>query len=297
MTTPLPLSHLGLALLVITVWGSNFVVIKESLGQFPPLLFAALRFVFALLPAVFFIKRPPVPLAHLAAYGILIGVGQFGLLYRAMDGEISPGLASVVMQSQAFFTIFLTMWIERERVKPFQGVALLFAAAGIGVIAAHTDASTTGLGLILALVAAMSWSGGNVVARQSGRVNMLGYVVWASLFSIPPLLALSLLFEGPALIADAVRKADLYGWGGVLWQSYGNTLFGYVAWGWLLARHPAATIAPMALLVPIVGLASAVWLLDEPLPFWKIAATALVVGGVALNTLWARLVKPAGSST
>jgi O-acetylserine/cysteine efflux transporter len=297
MTSPLPLLHALLALLVITIWGSNFVVIKESLGQFPPILFAALRFVFALLPAIFFVKRPPVPLWHLAAYGLLIGVGQFGLLYYAMDGHISPGLASVVMQSQAFFTIFLTMLIEREWVKPIQGVALLFAAAGIGIIALHTDTSTTGLGLILALIAATSWAGGNVVARQSGRVNMLAYVVWGSLFSAPPLLVLSAVFEGPARIAEAVTHADLYGWAGVLWQSYGNTLVGYVAWGWLLARHPAATIAPTALLVPIVGLASAVWWLNEPLPFWKIAATALVVGGVALNMLWPRIIRPAGSST
>ena len=297
MTSPLPLRHLALALLVITIWGSNFVVIKESLAQFPPLLFAALRFVFALLPAIFFLKRPDVPFKLLAAYGLFIGVGQFGLLYYAMQSQISPGLASVVMQSQAFFTIFLSMWIERERVQPIQGVAFLFAVAGIGIIAAHTDTTTTGLGLVIALVAAMSWSIGNVVARQSGRINMLAYVVWASLFSAPPLLVLSLVFEGPTRVADAVTHADIYGWAGMLWQAYGNTLVGYVAWGWLLARHPAATIAPTALLVPIVGLASAVWWLNEPLPFWKIAATALVVGGVALNTLWPRIFRRTGSST
>jgi len=295
MKPGLPWLHFLLAVAVVTVWGTNFVVIKQALVQFPPLLLGTLRFAFALLPAVFFFKRPAVPWWHLAAYGALIGVCQFGLLYEALNGQIAPGLASVVMQSQVFFTIVLSVWIERESVQRLQWVALLFAGAGIGIIAWHTDRTTTLLGLGMTLLAALSWAGGNVVARQSGRVNMLSYVICASLFSTPVLLLLSLLIEGPTAITTAVTEADVYGWAGVLWQSVGNTMFGYACWGWLLARHPAATIAPLALLVPVSGLATAIWWLGEPLPLWKIAATLFIVGGVALNMLWPKVApKPAG---
>jgi|SRR5215217_2264695 len=285
----LPWRHAALALAVVAVWGTNFVVIRIGLDHLPPLLFAALRFTFALLPAVFFIKRPNVPWRDLAAYGVLIGAGQFGLLYIAMTSHISPGLASLVVQSQAFFTVALAMGLTRERVKGFQYVALALAASGIAVILWRTDGSATPLGLMLVLTAGLSWAGGNIVARRSPDANMLGYVVWASLFSAPPLFALSFAFEGWPAIQHGILAADLATWAAVLWQSVGNTLFGYAVWGWLLARHPAATIAPMSLLVPVFGMAgSAIWL-GEALPGWKLAAAGLVMTGLAVNVLWPRL--------
>ena len=289
MSSTLPLRHLLLAVAVVAVWGTNFVVIKIALAQLPPLLLATLRFSFALLPAVFFLKRPAVPWRNLASYGVLIGAGQFGLLFIAMNGHISPGLASLVIQTQVFFTIGMAMRSAGERVQPVQWVALLLAAAGLVTIATHTDGSTTPLGLAIILVAAFCWACGNMASRQAGRVHMLAYVVWASAFAIPPLLLMSLLIEGPTRIATALANADAVAWGAVLWQAVGNALFGYAAWGWLLARHPAATITPMALLVPVFGMASAAWVLDEPLPGWKLAAAAMVLGGLALNLLWPHL--------
>jgi O-acetylserine/cysteine efflux transporter len=283
---PLPWRHALLALAVVAVWGTNFVVIKLALGHLPPLLFATLRFTFVLLPAVFFLPRPKVSLRDLAAYGVLIGAGQFGLLYVAMKGHISPGLASLVVQTQVFFTIGLSMWISGEKVRGFQWLALLLASTGIGVIAWHTDGATTPLGLVLILGAAASWAGGNIVARRAGTVNMLAYVVWASLFSLPPLLILSLLMEGWPALAAGVRQANALTWAAVAWQAVGNTMFGYAAWGWLLARHPAATITPMALLVPVFGMAASTLWLGESLPVWKLAAAALVLGGLAVNMLW-----------
>jgi O-acetylserine/cysteine efflux transporter len=289
MHAPLPLRHLLLAIAVVAVWGTNFVVIKLALAQLPPLLLATLRFCFALLPAVFFLKRPAVPWGNLAAYGVLIGAGQFGLLFIAMNGHISPGLASLVIQTQVFFTIGMAMRSGGERVQPVQWLALLLCAAGLVTIATHTDGSTTPLGLAIVLLAAFCWASGNMAVRRAGRVDTLAYVVWASAFSIPPLLLLSLLIEGPARIGAALAQADAVAWGAVLWQALGNTLFGYAAWGWLLARHPAATITPMALLVPVFGMASSSWWLGETLPGWKLAAAALVLGGLLLNLLWPRL--------
>ena len=298
----LPPRHFLLALAVVAVWGSNFVVIKLALAHLPPLAFATLRFAFALLPAVFVLPRPRASWANLAAYGMLIGAGQFGLLYVALRHDIAPGLASLVIQVQVFFTVGLSMALTRERVRRYQWLALALAVAGIALIGAHTDASaarggtTTGLGLALILLAALAWAGGNTVSRAAGRVDALAYVVWSSLFSVLPLAALSLAFEGwPALRAGVVA-ADLGTWAAVLWQSVGNTLFGYAAWGWLLARHPAATVAPMALLVPVFGMAASWLWLGEPLPAWKLLAAGLVIAGLALNLLWPRWVSRRAAS-
>lgn len=286
--TAMPLSHFALALAVMAVWGSNFVVIKTALQHLPPLLLAALRFTFAFFPIAFFLKRPAVSLRNLASYGILIGVGQFGLLFIAMRHDITPGLASLVVQVQVFFTIGFSMRMTGEHVHRFQFVALLLAVAGIGVIATHAEGSATALGLMLVIGAAMSWSGANIVSRAAGQVNMLSYVVWASIFAVPPLFLLSFVFEGWPAMAAGVRNADMMTWAAVLWQSVGNTMFGYAAWGWLLSRHPAATITPMALLVPVFGMGASALLLNEPLPAWKLVAATLVMSGLAVGLLWPR---------
>ncbi|MEJ7935002.1 EamA family transporter [Sphingobium sp. AN558] len=279
-------SHALLALAVVAVWGTNFVVIRLALDHLPPLLFATLRFCFAFLPAALIVRRPAVSWRSLAGYGLFIGFGQFGLLYIAMRDQISPGLASLVVQSQVFFTIALAMYFSGERVRSFQIVALLLAVGGLGLILSHSDGSTTPLGLMLVIMAAMSWAIGNHIVKISGATNMLAYVVWASLFSVPPLFLGSFLLEGPAAMEAGVMQADALTWAAVLWQSVGNTLFAYAAWGWLLTRHPAATVTPTALLVPVFGMGASAWLLGEAMPAWKLGAALLVMGGLAINILW-----------
>ncbi len=285
----LPWRHALLGLAVVAVWGTNFVVIRWALDALPPLLLGVLRFTLALLPACLFIPRPAVRWPLLAAYGVLIGAGQFGLLYLAIAGRIAPGLASLVVQTQVFFTIGLALLADGERVKPLQLLALALATAGIGVIAAHTGGDATLAGLLMVLGAAAAWASGNQVQRRMGRVHTLGVVVWGSAFALPPLLLLCLVFEGPARIAAGLAAADLRTWAAVVWQALGNTLFGYAAWGWLLARHPAATVAPLALGVPVFGMGASALLLGETLPAWKLAAAALVIGGLALNLIAPRL--------
>lgn len=285
----LPAAHALLALAVVAVWGSNFVVIKFALDALPPLTLACLRFALAWLPAALLVRRPAVPWRELAAYGVLIGGGQFGLLFIAMTQYISPGLASLTMQTQVFFTIGLAMWLSGERPLGVQWLALLLAAVGIGVIAANTDATTTATGLALTLAAAACWAAGNMVARRAPGANMLGYMVWSSMFAVPPLAAMALLLEGPPAIAAGLGRADAAVWAAVAWQSVGNTLFGFGAWAWLLARHPAATVSPLALLIPVFGMAASALLLGEPLPGWKLLAAGLVIAALALNLLGPRV--------
>ena len=285
----LPLSHLLLALAVTAVWGSNFVVIKLALMHLPPLTLALLRFALAFFPLALFLPRPKVPWRNLAGYGLLIGAGQFGLLFTAMRADITPGLASLVVQAQAFFTIGLAVWLNKERVGAHQIGALLLASAGILVIALHSDGSATPLGLLLVLGAAASWAGGNLVVSAAGSVNMLAYVVWSSLFAVPPLLGFALALEGWPRMSAGVASADWKTWGAVLWQALGNAMFGYGVWGWLLNRHPASSVAPLSLLVPVFGLSTSALVFGEPLQTWKLTAFTLVMAGLVLGVMWPRL--------
>lgn len=282
----MPLPHLLLAVAVMAVWGTNFVVIAFALEHLPPLVLAALRFALVFVPMALFVKPPKVKLSNLAAYGLLIGAGQFGLLFLAMKNDITPGLASLVVQSQIFFTIGLSMRTGGERVQTYQWFALALATSGIALIFINSEGSTTPLGLALTLLAALSWAFGNITARKAGGVPMLPYIVWSSIFAVPPLVVLAFVFEGWPAIEQGLRQADAASWAAVVWQSVGNTMFGYTAWQWLLSRHPAAVVTPMALLVPIFGMSASAIVLSEPMPGWKLGAAALVLAGLALNLMW-----------
>lgn len=294
MQTQLTLRHLLLALTAVLIWGLNFVVIKYALGDLPPLLFALLRFTFAALPFVFFMRHPQVPWYNVAAYGVLIGVGQFGSLYIAMQNDITPGLASLIVQLHAFFTMALAMLQNGDRPQRFQIVASAIALSGMCVVGMYTDGSTTLWGLFLAVFAAFSWGCANVVGRQatlyaqaSGQpINMLAYVIWSSLYAVPPLLLLSLGMEGWPRMQQGVAHADWATWAAVFYQSWGNTIVGYGIWAWLLGRYAAASISPLALLVPVVGMASATAFMQEPLPAWKLIAATLVLLGLTINVTW-----------
>lgn len=291
-TLRMPLAHWLLALAVVFVWGTNFVVIKWGLDELPPFLFAALRFALSAFPLLLFVRRPKVAWRKLAAFGVLLGAGQFGLLFYAMRADIAPGLASLVIQVQVFFTIGMAMAVGGERPRAVQGVALALAVAGMVVIGLHADnGNVTAAGLVITVVAALAWASANMVARSAGRIDMLGFMVWSSVFATPVLAALSLALEGPARILTSLQAASLEAWAAVAWQSLGNTLFGYGAWNWLLARHPAATVAPASLLVPVFGMGASSLLLAEAMPGWKLGAAALVLTGLALNGMASR---PAG---
>lgn len=283
-------AHALLALAVVAIWGTNFVVIKVGLRELPPYLFAALRFLFCALPFVAFLRRPAVRWRWLAAYGALLGAGQFGLLFHAMRADISPGLASLVIQTQVFFTIGLSVAIFREPVARGTLAGSVVSAGGLAMIAARADPAVTHAGVALVLAAALSWAGANVVVKRAARearapIDMLSFIAWSSLFATPPLFALSLLFEGAPAIGGALAHASPGAWAAVAWQVLGNTLFGFAAWSWLLTRYDAAVVSPWALLVPVFGMASSALLLGEALDAWKLAAFALVLGGITIHAL------------
>ncbi|RRV07595.1 O-acetylserine/cysteine exporter [Stutzerimonas xanthomarina] len=272
-----------LALVVIVVWGMNFVVIMVGLHDVPPMLLGALRFMLAAVPAVFFIKRPQVPLRWMLAYGLTISLGQFAFLFTAIKHGMPAGLASLVLQSQAFFTLFFAALFLGERLRTANLLGLVIAACGLAMIGAQTGLGMTLSGFVLTICAASMWALGNIVTRKVGKVNLVGLVVWGSLVPPLPFLALSLWLEGPAVIEAALRGI---GWQTILvlaYLAFGATILGYGLWSRLLSRYPASQVAPFSLLVPVVGLTSASVLLGEWLGTLQLGGALLVMLGLGVN--------------
>lgn len=285
-----------IALAVVTIWGVNFVVIKIGLQDLPPILFTALRFVFAALPLVFFVKRPQAAWRLVAAYGLFQFALQFTLLFTGIKLGLPAGLASLVIQLQAFFTIGLAVLMLGERPQPVQLAGALVAFGGMALVAVNLEGKATLIGFVLVVLGGVCWALANIVTKKMGRVDALSLVVWGSLIASPPLLLASWLVEGGAAWELAASRFSMKTLMAVLFQSYPNTLLGFGIWSLLMRKYAAATIAPFTLLVPVAGMASAALVLGEPLQWWKLAAGALVLGGLALNQfggrLWAMVASP-----
>jgi O-acetylserine/cysteine efflux transporter len=278
----MPRRHVLLALAVAVVWGVNFVVIHVGLDSFPPLLFAALRFAVTAVPLVFLVRRPPIDWRWIVAVGTFLSAGQFGLLFVAMDHGLPAGLASLVIQLQALFTIALAVAFLGERPARGQLAGAAVALAGIAVIAAGRSSAVPLLGLALCVGAAASWGIGNVCTRLAKAPDAFGLMVWSSLVPPVPLAVLSLVFEGPRAAGHAFSGLGVSGVLALLYVVIGATLFGYGSWTWLLRRHEASRVAPFALLVPVAGIAAAWIALDERPGGAELAGAALVLAGLAI---------------
>jgi len=276
-----------LAMVVVLAWGVNFVVIKAGLHGVPPLLLGALRFMLAAFPAVLFVKRPKMPLRWLIAYGATISLGQFAFLFTAMYVGMPAGLASVVLQAQAFFTLGFAALFLHERFHAQNVIGLLTAGAGLALIGLEsTGAGAQGMtiaGFLLTLCAACMWALGNIVTKKVGKVDLVGLVVWGSLVPPLPFLLLSYWMEGPQRIGQALAGIGMTSVGAIVYLAFVATLLGYSLWSRLLSKYPASQVAPFSLLVPIVGLASASLLLGERLTAAEIGGAVLVMGGLAVN--------------
>lgn len=281
--------HILLALLVAAIWGINFTVISVGLGSFPPLLLAALRFAIAAVPALF-IPRPNIRWSLYIWIGATLFLGQFALLFTGMAAGITAGLASVVLQSQAFLTILVASAFLREKPTFKQISGTLAAFAGLVVIAdtaGGADFTMTGLGLCLA--AALCWAVGNVLLRRAGTAtDMFALVAWLSLIPPVPLLILSLIVDGPATLGHAVRTMSWAGVGAVLYIAVLSTTLCFAIWGQLLKKYPASAVAPFSLLVPIFGAASAALFLGEKFEPMRIAGMSMVLAGLVVVVIPAK---------
>lgn len=278
-----------LALVVPVIWGLNFVVIDEGLGDdMPPLLFLALRFVFVAFPALLFVPKPDLPWRTILAIGGFMSLGQFSLLYLALDLGMPAGLASLVLQAQVMVTILLAWAFLGERATRAQLVGVAVGTAGLVLVAAAHGARAPILPLLVTVGAATSWAIGNVLSRAARVASGLSLVVWSALVVPLPCLALSLAIDGPGQVGDALTGIDGIAIASTAYTVIGASLIGYTIFNGLLARYPAADVVPFILLVPPVGIASA-WALQGEVPTALEGVGAVVMmGGVALATLGGR---------
>jgi O-acetylserine/cysteine efflux transporter len=288
----MPLVHSLSAVLVALIWGLSFVVIKLGVGSTPPLLLAALRFTFAALPAVFFVARPKAPWSNILAYGFFLGVAQFGLLFGAIALGMPASLASVVMQAQVFFTIAFAALLMGEKPGPHQAVGGVVACLGLVLIALPRLGGGGAVPFLMTVAAAASWGIANIVSKRAGRVDMLGYIVWTSLVAPLPLLGLSLAVDGPERVAAALRHIDGGTLAAIAYLAYPTTVFAFGVWAFLLSRHPAATVTPFALLVPVAGILGSTLILGEAIHPIEAVGGAVIVLGLAINVFGPKLVRP-----
>lgn len=274
------------ALGVVVIWGLNFAVMKYALQGVPPMVLGTLRYIVACVPLVFFIRPPRVPWRYVLAYGLTQCVGQFGVLFLAISMGMAAGIASLVLQTQAFLTVVLAAIVLRERTRPIQWVGLLLASAGLGLIAAsHGDGpgQMTLIGFVLTLVAALMWAISNLLVRHVSSVSPhydpFAFIVWTSAVAVVPFMLLTAVFEGVESSLQVVATMGIGLWGATAFLGVASTLIGYTMWTRLLKRHPSSRVAPFSLLVPVVGLATAAITFDEWLtPIQWLGAVGILLG-------------------
>ena len=287
------------ALAVVIIWGLNFVVMKVALTAVSPMMLGALRFAMASLPLLWNVARPRTSWRYIVSYGLLQGLGQFGLLFTALHFGMPSGLASTVLQAQVLFTVLLAVPVLGERARIHHGVGLVIAAAGLALIAASHGSGPremTLLGFVLTVAAALSWAASNLLVRLMGRganpIDPFQFIVWSSAVSVLPFLGLAVLLDGAEVSWRSLVSMGAREWAAVGYLSLLATLVGYSLWMRLLQRHAAGRIAPFSLLVPVVGLWAGSFFLSERLSTAQWAGVALVLAGLLVNQ-FGGLLRPA----
>jgi O-acetylserine/cysteine efflux transporter len=276
-------THVALAVLVAAIWGLNFVVIEVGLDDFPPLLLSSLRYLLASLPILLVRGGAGVPWRWVLAVGVIIGVVKFSLLFVGMDVGMPAGLASLVLQVQAFFTLGFAAVLLRERPHVMQAAGLVLATAGLALVASRLNGDTTPGGFVLVVLAAAAWGLGNTAIKRAAPADPFRFMTWMCLIPPLPLFVLALCFEGPREVGDALAGIDLGGLGAVAYIAFAATTVGWGLWAYLMRAYSAGTVAPFSLLVPVFGLGFAALLLGEALTARVIVAAVLVVSGVLLT--------------
>jgi O-acetylserine/cysteine efflux transporter len=287
----MPTRHLLLALGIAAVWGFNFVVIDVGLAHFPPLLLSALRFLVAAVPAIFFFRSPGVPWRWVAAVTLTLAILQFALMFTALDLGMPPGLSSLVLQTQAPFTLLFAVLLLKERLTRQQVFGMAVALGGIAMIALDLG-KTSPLGpFLLILGGAASWAVGNIAMRRAAPPDSLRFMVWVSALATLPMFALSAVTEGPPWAA--LRTITWPAAGAVLYIGVLSTVVGFGVWGFLIRTYSASKIAPFSLLVPVFGMTSAALLLGERITPLRIFAAVLIIAGILAGLIRSRTSPPA----
>lgn len=287
----MPIKHLLLCLLVVVIWGGNFIFVRLSLNEFSPLFLCALRFLFASIPAIFFIKPPAIPFRIVTLYGLVMFAMQFSFLFMGMHVGMTPGMASLIMQVQVFFSVFFAALVLGERPSVWQITGSMISFMGIALVALHFDKNISLLGFILILMAAATWGVGNLITKKINNIRMISLVVWGCFVACIPMLVLSFIFEGPSSMVQSYHHVTWVGCVSLLYIVGASTLVGYGVWGWLITHYPIGVVVPFTLLVPVVGILGSVLILGEPFELWKLMSGLLVITGLYINLVGHRWFK------
>lgn len=276
------LIHLLIALAVVTVWGLNFSVIKLGVNEMDPLILTGLRFTFAALPAILFIPKPKVSWSILATYGILFGVGVWGMMTLSIHAGLSAGMASLVLEVSAYISVLFGVIFLREALSPAKIIGLLVSVIGLALIFKITDGSVTTLGLLFAFIAAISLSLVGLIVKKTTIPEMFAFVVWSCIFAPIPLFALSYFIHGVSGFQDVVNNVSVLGLFSAIFQAYPVTLLGYWLWNRLTVLYPISTIAPLTLLIPIFGFIGSVAFHGEIFGATKAIAFLVITLGLVI---------------
>lgn len=274
---------IALVVLMAAIWGFNFIPMRVGLNHLPPLTFTVLRFLMTTFPALFFVRHPKIPVWRMAVYGGICFAGQFGFSFSGIHAGMSPGLAALVMQVQTFFTIGIAAVVWKEKPTKIQILGAMAAMGGVALVGSHVGGDMTLAGFVLIIIAAMCWSVGSLIGKSFGSIDMLSVIVWGNFYALLCMLPFAVYREGAEAMLNTVTHME---WVSLLCLGYGSyvSMFvGYTIWNVMMARYPAAAVAPFTLLIPVFAMVSASLALGEPYPLWKFEATVLILSGLALN--------------
>lgn len=280
-----------LALLITFIWGINFSVIKLGLGSIDPFLLAALRFLLTAIPLVFFLPKPDIKLSFIAIYGILFGVGLWGMVNLGIYLGAPAGVASLLLQLSAYFTIIFGYLFFSEKLNFYQIIAMLISFFGLMVLVFSNDKSSNLFALFLIIIGALSMGLSNVIIKKLSPKNVFSFMAWSSLFSPIPLLLLAMLTNNELSLFSAFKNIDSWGIFSLLFQVYITTLFAYWIWNNLLKKYPISTVAPISLLVPIFGFLGSFILFEETLTPTKLLSSGIILLGLGLFVLSGKLIR------
>ena len=287
----MPLRHNLLALAIATIWGLTFVSIKIALQTMPPFALSGWRFFMAAIPLVFFVGKPQVAWRWLITYALFIALGQFAVMFIALNLGMPAGLMSLVIQTQVFFTIGLAVLCYGERVQRVQMIGALIAVIGLVVIGFAKLKAGVGFAFLLVIFAAFCWGAGNTIAKHvarksaSGKVDPMNFIAWSSVAAVPSLALVSLATEASdALLIPMLEPSWTLAFH-LCVLAYAAQVFGYGLWSNLLTRYPASAVSPFALWVPVAGMSATAWIFGESLSGVQIAGAVVVLLGLAVAVL------------
>ncbi len=274
-----------ITLLLMCLWGLNFSAIKLGASQTDPILLTAFRFLFAVFPAIFFVKRPPEPVRYLLAYGLVFGLGVWGMMVWSINIGVSVGMAPLLMNMSLISSLVLGYFVFNELLSVNKLIGVVLSLAGVLVSLALSDGSMPLQALPLIMIAATSWSLLALIVKKSETKHVFAFSVWGMLFAPIPLIAFAYILKGGQPFIDLPGQLNAQVWFSILFQAYPTTLFGYWLWNKLTLKYPLSTMAPFSLLTPIFGLLGGVLFYSEEVSLIKLLAFVLILSGLAVSQL------------